>query len=81
MMRSTASFGTPHRYKSRGFPLSDLREVRYGKGTIAFEFKHRPTFTFIDLKENNEPFLTHFAPADAERFVSAVRAKLPDAQH
>lgn len=66
--------------KARGFPVSDLKDVRYEAGSIVFDFNKRPTFSFIELKENNEPFLSHFAPADAERFVSAVRVKLPDAQ-
>ncbi len=61
---------------ARGFPIADLKDARYEKNTIVFEYRKKPVLSFVDMKENNVPFLAHFAPADAERFVSAVRARL-----
>jgi hypothetical protein len=62
------------------FPVSAVKDVRYRNGAIEFEWKERPTRLFEHTKVNGKPFLESFSPADAERFVQAVRAKLVLAQ-
>jgi hypothetical protein len=62
--------------KARGFPVSDLRDVSYTDGAIKFDFKHKPTWNFESMKSDKTPILEQFHPADAARFVGAVRAQL-----
>lgn len=62
--------------KSRGFPVSALRDVSYEKGAIRFEYVKEPTWTFDNFKTDKTPLLEQFHPADAARFVGAVRARM-----
>lgn len=62
--------------KARGFPVSSLRDVAYDDGAIRFEYRSKPAWTFDSFKIDNEPLLEQFHPADAARFVGAVRARL-----
>lgn len=62
--------------KSRGFPVSDLRDVSYDDGAIHFSFDHKPTWNFENFNTDNERLLEQFRPADAARFVGAVRANM-----
>lgn len=62
--------------KARGFPVSSLRGVSYENGAIAFDYKKKPMLSFEDMKEGDESILEKFHPADAARFVGAVRARL-----
>ena len=45
-------------------------------GAIAFDYKKKPMLSFEDMKEGDESILEKFHPADAARFVGAVRARL-----
>lgn len=58
------------------FPVSSLRDARYESGKIVFDWKERPIKGFVKTSVNGKPFLESFAPDDAERFVSAVRARI-----
>lgn len=62
--------------KSRGFPLSSVKDVRYEGGAIEFDYVKEPTWTFKDMKLDKRPILESFHPVDAARFVGAVRAHL-----
>ncbi|MEP7383588.1 MAG: hypothetical protein ABI910_18025 [Gemmatimonadota bacterium] len=60
--------------KSRGFPVSSLRDVSYESGAIEFKFVRKPTWNFEHINSDDEPLLEQFYPADAARFVGALRA-------
>lgn len=62
--------------KSRGFPLSSLDGIAYEQGAIRFDFAQRPTWDMEGFKTDGTPLLAQFHPADAARFVGAVRARL-----
>lgn len=62
--------------KARGFPVASLRDVQYDDGAIRFEYRSKPAWTFDSFKVDKEPLLEQFHPADAARFVGAVRARL-----
>jgi hypothetical protein len=62
--------------KARGFPIADLKDVRYDNNTIVFDYRTKPAISIVDVKEEDTPFLARFEPAEAQRFVSAVRARL-----
>lgn len=62
------------------FPVSSLRDARYESGKIVFDWKERPIKGFVKTSINGKPFLESFAPNDAERFVSAVRARIAGAR-
>lgn len=62
--------------KARGFPVSTLRDVRYEDGAMRFDYLREPAWTFDSFKVDDEPLLEQFHPADAARFVGAVRAQL-----
>lgn len=64
--------------KARGFPVSSLRDVRYERGAIRFDFERKPTWNFESMKTDGTPILEQFHPADAARFVGAVRARMGD---
>lgn len=59
-----------------GFPLSDVRDVRYENGAIVFDWKSKPTMNPETMKVNDRKFLESFSPDDARRFVAAVRTRL-----
>ena len=62
------------------YPLSDIQNVAYENGTLHFTYRAgaRHVMSFEDIKTDTDggshPVLATFAPADAERFVAAVRA-------
>jgi len=62
--------------KARGFEVSSVKDVRYKDGAIEFDYVKEPTWTFKDMKLDKRPVLESFHPADAARFVGAVRAHL-----
>ncbi len=62
--------------KSRGFPVSSLSDVQYEDGAIQFRYRRKPTWTFDSFKTDHTPLLEQFHPADAARFVGAVRARM-----
>ena len=62
------------------FPVSAVKDVRHENGAIVFEWNERPTRLFEQTKVNGKPFLESFSPADAERFVRAVRARMAAAR-
>lgn len=62
--------------KSRGFPVSALRTISYEQGAIRFDFSEKPTWSFDGIETDGEPLMSQFHPADAARFVGAVRATM-----
>jgi hypothetical protein len=58
-----------------GFPISDVREVRYDGRAIVFEWAGKPPKMYGTAKVNGKPFLESFAPEDAKRFADAVMAR------
>ena len=64
--------------KARGFPLASLRDISYEDGGIHFTFSKTPTWSFDSFKTDGTPLLEQFQPADAARFVGAVRARLKE---
>lgn len=58
-----------------GFPLSAIRDVRYESGALKFDWVGKPVNLFTNTKVNGRPVLESFSPADAQRFVDAVRAR------
>lgn len=61
---------------ARGFPVSALRDVSYERGAIRFDFRETPTWNLQNFKSDDVPLLEQFHPADAARFVGAVRARM-----
>jgi hypothetical protein len=57
------------------FPISAVRDVRYENGRIVFDWNGKSPGVFDNTRINRKPLLESFAPADAERFVDAVRAR------
>jgi len=57
------------------FALSDINDVRYEAGALKFDWRNERTRLFDNTSINGRPFLESFSPADAERFVQAVRAR------
>ena len=55
-------------------PISALNDVRYEHGAIVFDWKKKPT-AFVKTSVNGKPIMESFSPADAQRFVDAVRAR------
>jgi len=72
MVKSTVQSAVSSR---ASFPVSAVQDVRYENGAIVFEWNERPTRLFEQTKVNGKPFLESFNPADAQRFVDAVRAR------
>ena len=62
------------------FPLSSIDSATYEGGAIRFYAKGTTSKMFNTAKVNHRPLLESFAPADAQRFVDAVRARMPNAQ-
>ena len=62
--------------KQRGFPVSDLRGVRYEDGAIVFDYVRKPLIAPEDIKDGDLSMLAQFHPADAARFVGAVRGRM-----
>ena len=59
------------------FPLSDIRDIRYERGQIVFEWKDGGTHElFGSTKVNNERVSNSFRPEDAQRFIDAARARM-----
>jgi hypothetical protein len=58
------------------YPLEDVRDIRYENNEIVIEdLKGNRRRLFGNVKVNRHPVSESFAPADAERFVEAVRAR------
>ncbi len=58
------------------YPLSDVQNVRYEDGGIRFDLRDEKTFSFDNVKvDDKRPALDAFSQEDAQRFVSAVRAR------
>ena len=62
--------------REHGFPVSDLNDVKYEDGAIVFDYRHKPTIGPENVKDGKKTMLEQFHPADAARFVGAVRARL-----
>jgi hypothetical protein len=62
--------------KTTGFPLHDLESATYQNGRIDFRLSDgkAPFLRFDQIKQKGRPVMEAFSPADAERFVRAVRA-------
>lgn len=72
MVKSTVSSALGTRI---AYPLEDIDDVRYENGTIEFDYRHRNrVLAFENVKADKRSALSDFAPADAQRFVAAVRA-------
>lgn len=57
------------------FPISAVRDVRYEGGALKFDWVGKPPQVFGSAKVNGKPVLESFPPAEAQRFVDAVRAR------
>lgn len=61
-------------------PVSEIESVELRDNTIVFAYKRGEAPNFIkfeDMKgDKGRPFLSQFAPGDAEKFVAAVRKRL-----
>ena len=62
--------------KERGFPVSDVRSVRYDDGEIVFDYEHKPLIAPEGIKDGDQSMLARFHPADAARFVGALRGRM-----
>ncbi|HEV7992343.1 MAG TPA: hypothetical protein VGP25_11005 [Gemmatimonadaceae bacterium] len=58
-----------------GFPISDVRAVRYDGRAIVFEWAGKAPNIHGDAKVNGKPLLESFSPDDAKRFADAVMAR------
>lgn len=67
--------------KRIGFPVSDVREVRYDGERLVFEWTGEPRKLFDNTKINGKPLLASFAPTDARRFAAAVNARRGRPRH
>lgn len=57
------------------WPLAAVRDVRYEQGRLVFEWVGKPPNVWQTSRVNGRPVLASFPPADAQRFVDAVRAR------
>jgi hypothetical protein len=57
------------------FPLSAVRDVRYENGKLIFDWADKPQNMFGKVNVNKKDVMESFSPADAQRFVDAVRAR------
>ena len=67
--------------KRIGFPISDVREVRYDGEKLVFEWAGEPRTLFDNTKINGKPLLASFDPEDARRFAAAVNSRKGKARH
>ena len=67
--------------KRVGFPISDVRAVRYDGEKLVFEWAGEPRGLFDNTKINGKPLLASFAPEDARRFAAAVNARKGKPRH
>ena len=67
--------------KRIGFPISDVREVRYDGEKLVFEWAGEPRGLFDNTKINGKPLLASFTPEDARRFAAAVNARKGKPRH
>ncbi|HEU4721997.1 MAG TPA: hypothetical protein VFS59_11590 [Gemmatimonadaceae bacterium] len=67
--------------KRVGFPISDVREVRYDGETLVFDWVGEPRKLFENTKIDGKPLLASFAPDDARRFAAAVNARKGKPRH
>ncbi len=67
--------------KRVGFPISEVREVRYDGEKLVFEWTDKPRTLLDNTKINGKPLLASFAPEDARRFADAVNARKGRARH
>jgi hypothetical protein len=59
-----------------GFPLSDVKDVRYDGQRIVFQWNDGKAHeSFNKTKVNNRDAMSSFSAADAQRFVEAVHAR------
>ena len=56
-------------------PLAAVRDVHIDNGTIVFDWVGTPYQLMSNSHENGKAVLASFAPADAQAFVDAVRAR------
>lgn len=57
------------------FPVSAVKDVRFEGGRIIFDWNGKPPRAFERTKVNDHDVLSSFKPADAQRFVDAVKAR------
>lgn len=62
--------------KRVAYPISDIRSIRYDNGEIKFDYRTRHVMSFESISTDHRKALASFAPADAERFVTAVNLAL-----
>lgn len=67
--------------KRIGFPLSEVREVRYDGQKLVFEWEGEPRKLFDNTKIDGKPLLASFSPEDARRFAAAVNARKGKPRH
>ncbi|HEX8941583.1 MAG TPA: hypothetical protein VF785_00515 [Gemmatimonadaceae bacterium] len=59
------------------FPLSDIRDIRYDRNQIVFDWKDGGKHQlFGSTKVNGEKVSNTFRPEDAQRFIDAVHARM-----
>jgi hypothetical protein len=59
------------------FPLSDIRDIRYERDQIIFDWKDGGTHQlFGNTKVDGDQVSNSFRPEDAQRFIDAVRARM-----
>ncbi len=56
-------------------PLASVKDVRYEGQRLVFEWNGKAPTDFGNAKVNNKDVMASFSPADAQRFVDAVRAR------
>ena len=67
--------------KRIGFPVSDVRAVRYDGEKLVFEWAGEPRKLFHNTKIAGKPLLASFAPDDARRVAAAVNARKGRPRH
>ncbi len=67
--------------KRIGFPISEVREVRYDGEKLVFAWAGEPRKLFDNTKIDGKPLLASFAPEDARRFAAAVNARKGKPRH
>lgn len=66
--------------KEIDYPLAEIEDVRYEDGTIRFTFRGRGRRMIEQTQVDDRPLLESFEPADARRFVDAVKRRLTGGQ-
>jgi hypothetical protein len=73
VQRTTANLVAKGMAMEFSVPVQEIEDARYENGEIRFDYRSNRRLKFHSFKSDGRSPMTNFQPADAERFVEAVR--------